>query len=215
MTHDETARARIDALLGEIAALRATMYRHIKDSGLSRVPEADIPEAWLSLLDDRHPGAARKHRYDGERMTLLHALLHDMDGLVSLHSLGQELDHPPANDPDMPRLEDWFPAIVPEETEALALIGTVTGHPRLSDGRPIVTSNVVVLNVDAGLARTMSRWYRLGGGSNMAKLVDQQRVGVRPGIRQASEAEVRRMTGEMCLRIQEATSYLVRAGLLK
>lgn len=32
------------------------------------------------------------------------------------------------------------------------------------------------------------------------------------GIRQTSEAEVRRMTGEIRLRIQKATGYLVRAG---
>lgn len=145
MTQDETARARSDALLGDMAALWAIMYRRIKGTGLSWVPEADIPEAWLSLLIDRHPGAAREHRYDGERMisaTTLHAFLHDMDGLVSRHSLGQEIDHPPANDPDMPRLEDWFPAIVPEETGALARIGTVTGHPRLRDARPISTSDL-------------------------------------------------------------------------
>ena len=98
MTHNDTARAQIDVLLGEIAALRATMFRHIKDTGLPLVPEEDIPEAWLSLLDDRHPGSAREHRHDGELMVsaaTLHALLHDLDGLVSLHSLGLELDDPP------------------------------------------------------------------------------------------------------------------------
>lgn len=217
MTHDDIARAQIDVLLGEIAKLRATMFRHIKDTGLPLVPEEDIPEAWLSLLDDRHPDSARDHRHDGELMVsaaTLHSFLHDIDGLVGLHSLGLELDHPPEPGHDMPMLEDWFPAIVPEKTEELALIGTVSGHPRLRDGRPIVTSNVVVLNVDAGLARTMSRWYRLGERSNMSKLRDRQQVGVRPGIRQASEVEVRRMTGEMRLQIQEATGYLVRSGLI-
>lgn len=217
MTNNETARAQIDALLGVIAALRATMFRHIKDTGLPLVPEDDIPEAWLALLDDRHPALAREHRHDGELMVsaaALHAFLHDMNGLVSLHSLRFELDDPPMHDPGMPMLEDWFPAIVPEKTEELALIGTVTGHPRLRDGRPIVTSNVVMLNVDAGLARTVSRWYRLGDRSSMSKLRDRQQVSIRPGIRQASEAEVRRMSGETRLRIQEATGYLVRAGLL-
>ena len=114
----------------------------------------------------------------------------------------------------MPTLEDWFPAIVPSKIEELALIGTVIGHPRLCDGRTILTSNVAVLKVDTGLARTMSRWYRLGDRSNMSNLRDRKQVSVRPGIRQASEAEVRRMTGAMRLRIQEATGYLVRAGLI-
>lgn len=217
MSQKDIARAQVDALLGEIAELRAAMYRHIKDTGLPLVPEEDIPEAWLSLLDDRHPGSAREHRHDGALVVnaaTLHAFLHDMDGQVSLHSLGLELDHPPVHDHGMPKLEDWFPAIVPHKTKELALIGTVTDHPRLRDGRTIVTSNLVVVHVDAGLARTMSRWYRLGDRSNMSKLRDRQQAGVRPGIRQASEAEVRQMTGEMRLRIQEATGYLERAGLL-
>lgn len=49
----------------------------------------------------------------------------------------------------------------------------------------------------------------------MTKLRGRQEVSVRPGIRQATDAEVRRKAGEMRLRIQEATSYLVRAGLLE
>lgn len=71
-----------------------------------------------------------------------------------------------------------------------------------------------MLNVDVGLARTMSRWYRLGDRSNMAKLRDQQQVGIRPGIRQASEAEVRRKTSDIRLQITEATRYLLRVGLV-
>lgn len=45
---------------------------------------------------------------------------------------------------------------------AYALTGIVTGHPRLSDGKKIVTSQLFYLNSELGVARTMNRWYRLG-----------------------------------------------------
>lgn len=112
----------------------------------------------------------------------------------------------------MPVLDDWFPVIVDSKTEELALLGTVVGHPRLRDGRLIVTSNVVVLNLDADLS--LSRWYRLRDRSAIARLLDRKAVSVRPGIRQASEAQVQRMAGKTRLNIQEATCYLVKAGLV-
>lgn len=43
-----------------------------------------------------------------------------------------------------------------------ALKGIVTGHPLLPDGGEIVTSQLMYMNPDMGLARTLSRWYRLG-----------------------------------------------------
>ncbi len=45
---------------------------------------------------------------------------------------------------------------------AFALQGVVRGHPRLRDGKEIVTSQLFYLNQELGIARTMSRWYRLG-----------------------------------------------------
>ncbi|MBX5218752.1 hypothetical protein HJC04_00015 [Rhizobium sp. NLR8a] len=45
---------------------------------------------------------------------------------------------------------------------AFALSGIVHGHPRIGDGRKIVTSQLFYLDADRGIARTMSRWYRLG-----------------------------------------------------
>lgn len=45
--------------------------------------------------------------------------------------------------------------------QAFALKGIVSGHPRLADGRDIVTSQLFYLDEDRGLARTMNRWYRL------------------------------------------------------
>ncbi len=45
-----------------------------------------------------------------------------------------------------------------------ALSGTVTGHPRVRDGKEIVTSQLFYLNPEVGVARTMNRWYRLSTG---------------------------------------------------
>jgi hypothetical protein len=43
-----------------------------------------------------------------------------------------------------------------------AMKGIVTGHPLLPDGNEVVTSQLIYMNPDIGLARTLSRWYRLG-----------------------------------------------------
>lgn len=43
------------------------------------------------------------------------------------------------------------------------LIGLSTGHPKLpGKERPIITSDLLLLSETVGLARTGSRWYRLG-----------------------------------------------------
>lgn len=42
------------------------------------------------------------------------------------------------------------------------LKGVVEGHPKLGTGREITTSQVFFIDTDLGLARTLSRWYRLG-----------------------------------------------------
>lgn len=44
---------------------------------------------------------------------------------------------------------------------AYALSGIVRGHPRLREGREIVTSQLFFLDLERGIARTMNRWYRL------------------------------------------------------
>lgn len=43
-----------------------------------------------------------------------------------------------------------------------AMKGIVTGHPLLPDGKEIVTSQLMYLDPSIGLARTLSRWYRIG-----------------------------------------------------
>ena len=52
---------------------------------------------------------------------------------------------------------------------APVITGHTVGHPRLPDG-PVVTSEVIALDLDAGWARTLSRFYVLGrpaGGSHV------------------------------------------------
>ena len=43
------------------------------------------------------------------------------------------------------------------------LEGVVEGHPKLGTGREITTSQVFFIDTGLGVARTLSRWYRLGG----------------------------------------------------
>lgn len=42
------------------------------------------------------------------------------------------------------------------------LEGVSSSHPDLPDGDPVRTSRLALLNIEAGIARTESRWYRLG-----------------------------------------------------
>ena len=42
------------------------------------------------------------------------------------------------------------------------LIGRTLGHPSIGDGRPALSSELFYLDPERGIARTMSRWYRLG-----------------------------------------------------
>lgn len=41
------------------------------------------------------------------------------------------------------------------------LTGVVDGHPKLRTGQEIITSQVYFIDTDRGIARTLSRWYRL------------------------------------------------------
>ncbi|MCY1304647.1 hypothetical protein D9M70_544080 [compost metagenome] len=42
------------------------------------------------------------------------------------------------------------------------LMGRTLGHPSIGDGRPALSSELFYLDSERGIARTMSRWYRLG-----------------------------------------------------
>jgi hypothetical protein len=67
-----------------------------------------------------------------------------------------------------PLLESWRAVVMPFKRErgpspmVLLLAGRVTGHPRLSDGRTIRTSQLIWLDRDRKWARTWNRIYRLG-----------------------------------------------------
>lgn len=57
-----------------------------------------------------------------------------------------------------PRLEDWSHAAL----YSPCLVGRVIGHPLLGDRPHIRTSQLIVIDTDAGWARTLSRYYQLG-----------------------------------------------------
>lgn len=49
------------------------------------------------------------------------------------------------------------------------LSGYVFGHPSLPDGREIMTSQLIYLDMGIGIARTINRWYRLGHPAGVGK----------------------------------------------
>ncbi|WP_434725719.1 DUF6634 family protein [Mesorhizobium sp. RIZ17] len=60
---------------------------------------------------------------------------------------------------DAPILENWRLGVRP----AFCLEGLSTGHPLLPGcRRPIATSNIWAFSPQLGLARSLSRWFRLG-----------------------------------------------------
>jgi len=80
-------------------------------------------------------------------------------------TLGDDLTRLAKGDPNVldalaqaPRLDEWD--IV--RYSSYCLSGAVTGHPLLGDRPRIATSALYAINRDAGWARTLSRWYRLG-----------------------------------------------------
>lgn len=52
-----------------------------------------------------------------------------------------------------------------------ALVGMVSGHPSRGDG-PTITSRLYYLDDRIGVARTLSRWYRLGRRANSTEWRD-------------------------------------------
>ncbi len=59
---------------------------------------------------------------------------------------------------DAPLIEDW----VITGAFAPCLIGRVTGHPTVRDGRLVHTSVLIAISVREGWARTLNRFYQLG-----------------------------------------------------
>ena len=91
------------------------------------------------------PPAARQRRLDSAR--------------ADLERLGRG-ERPTASElAAAPVLEGWAMA---ERDGYAALVGNVTGHPRLPDGTWIRTSALVWLCEHGTAARSLNRWYRLG-----------------------------------------------------
>lgn len=63
-----------------------------------------------------------------------------------------------ANVDAAPLLEAWEIASRPSP----ALMGIVSGHPKIDGNRPAITSSLMVFAPELGWARTESRLYRLG-----------------------------------------------------
>ncbi|MEJ0050130.1 MAG: hypothetical protein WDN02_02750 [Methylovirgula sp.] len=64
-------------------------------------------------------------------------------------------DHPEV------RLENWRLVTLPNDPNAV-LVGTVTGHPRIQDGRRTLTTQIVEMAPDKSWARTLNTHYVLG-----------------------------------------------------
>ncbi len=65
----------------------------------------------------------------------------------------------------LPMLFDTAPILEAHQMysrRTACLSGYVFGHPSLGDGREIMTSQLIYMDTEAGIARTVNRWYRLG-----------------------------------------------------
>lgn len=63
-------------------------------------------------------------------------------------------------------LDNWIIGIQPN-TNQTVFWGEAVGHPILGN-RHIVTSPVLWISEDRTIARTLSRWYRLGRAANLS-----------------------------------------------
>lgn len=50
--------------------------------------------------------------------------------------------------------------------EVPCLLGNAFGHPNIFDGHASISSELFYFDPEGGIARTFSRWYRLGTPSN-------------------------------------------------
>jgi hypothetical protein len=78
----------------------------------------------------------------------LRSLADDLEAVAN----GQVAEHPPA------LMTSWSFAT----RAAPCLVGHTFGHPNIDDGRRAYTSEVYYVDPSRRLARTLSRWYRLG-----------------------------------------------------
>lgn len=82
-----------------------------------------------------------------------------MLSMIAVAATEAQTDPTPEILADAPVLRDWLAAL--DFAGVPCLAGTVTGHPRLDDGKRIFTSVLVALDPGGEWARSRSRWYRL------------------------------------------------------
>ncbi len=114
------------------------------------------------------------HRFGSVRGDIDHqAIVRDIDKLEALVAdlwvISSPFDHRRLYNShamaSAPLLEDW--RLVFRSMPCLE--GLATGHPLLPGRqRPIITSNLWLLSPELGLARSLSRWFRLGQPANGA-----------------------------------------------
>ncbi|TAX97712.1 hypothetical protein ELH94_14895 [Rhizobium leguminosarum] len=84
--------------------------------------------------------------------------------LTRLQSLVADLSAP-----DFPQLSS-IPVMIDSykvsRREVPCLLGTAFGHPKILDGHASISSELFYFDPERGIARTMSRWYRLGTPAN-------------------------------------------------
>ena len=61
-----------------------------------------------------------------------------------------------------PLIEEWKTGYMPFHPGEIQLLGRVFDHPRFVDGAAIFTSAIIHLDAEAGWARCVNRFYRLG-----------------------------------------------------
>lgn len=79
---------------------------------------------------------------------------------ASLRNLADDLESIPDNLEALPAvaINSW--ALV--QRPVPCLMGRTLGHPSIGDGRPALSSELFYFDPQRGVARTLSRWYRLG-----------------------------------------------------
>lgn len=82
-----------------------------------------------------------------------------MLSMIAVAANEAQTDPTPETLAQAPVLRNWLAAI--DFAGVPCLTGTVTGHPRLKDGKRIFTSVLITLDPDGRWARSRSRWYRL------------------------------------------------------
>lgn len=67
--------------------------------------------------------------------------------------------------PDFPQFSS-IPVLIDKfkvsTREVPCLLGNAFGHPKILDGHASISSELFYFDPERGIARTMSRWYRLG-----------------------------------------------------